>query len=156
MEGREEKVGLVVDTNILISALLKDRSINAKLIESGYFIVYFPEYGLRELEGYRDYIKAKRQKSSQTLALEYAQRFILKFVQIEPLDTYRHKIKDAFEIMKKIDEKDAPILALAMQLCCPVWSNDNHFQKQKAARVYTTKDLLWLLDTDELSDNLRI
>jgi predicted nucleic acid-binding protein len=156
MDGREENAGLVADTNILISALLKDHSINAKLIESGYFIVYFPEYGLRELEGYKDYIKAKRQKRSQILAFEYAERFILKSVQIVPHDTYSHKIKDAFQIMKEIDEKDAPILALAMLLCCPVWSNDKHFQRQKATSVYTTRDLLGLLDLDGLSNNSRI
>jgi len=151
MERREENPGLVADTNILISALIKDHSINAKLIESGYFVVYFPEYGLRELQGYRDYMKAKRQKRSQTLALEYAERFILKSVQVVSFDAYRYKIADAFQIMKEIDEKDAPILALAMQLCCPVWSNDKHFQRQKAARVYTTRDLLGLLGTDAFS-----
>jgi predicted nucleic acid-binding protein len=58
--------------------------------------------------------------------------------------------------MKEIDEKDTPILALAMQLCCPVWSNDKHFQRQKAARVYTTKELLELLDDDALQDNLKM
>jgi predicted nucleic acid-binding protein len=156
MDEREEKAGLVADTNILISALLSDHSTNARLIESGYFMVYLPEYGIMEMEGYRDYIKDKREKSSQTVALEYAQRFILKYVQIIPLDTYRHKIKDAFEIMKEIDEKDTPILALAMQLCCPIWSNDKHFQRQRAARVYTTKDLLELLDDNALQDNLKI
>jgi predicted nucleic acid-binding protein len=155
MEGREEKAGLVTDTNILISALLKDHSINAMLIESGYFTVYLPEYGLRELEGYRDYIIAKRERSSQSLALEYAQRFVLKNVQIVPPELYRQMMKDAFEIMKEIDEKDAPILALAMHLCCPIWSNDKHFQRQKAARVYTTKDLLGLLNDDELKSNMK-
>jgi predicted nucleic acid-binding protein len=62
-----------------------------------------------------------------------------------PFNLYRQRLNEAFEIMKDIDEKDAPILALAMQLNCPVWSNDKHFQKQKAARVYTTADILGLL-----------
>jgi hypothetical protein len=32
MERREEEAGLVADTNILISALIKDYSINARLV----------------------------------------------------------------------------------------------------------------------------
>lgn len=56
----------------------------------------------------------------------------------------------AFEIMKEIDEKDAPFLALAMQLGCPVWSNDRHFQRQNEVRVYTTRDILGLIEYDEV------
>lgn len=145
MEGREEEAGIVADSNILISALLKDHSINTKLIKSGYFIIYFPEYGLKEIDSYQAYIKAKGDRSSQFLSLEYAQNFLLKAVQIVPLDLYRPKMRDAFEIMKEIDEKDAPFLALAMQIGCPVWSNDKHFQRQKAVRFYTTRDILGLL-----------
>jgi predicted nucleic acid-binding protein len=50
MEGREEESGLVVDTNILVSALIKDHSKNAEMIKTGYFKAYFPEYGLIELK----------------------------------------------------------------------------------------------------------
>ncbi|MGA9099750.1 MAG: PIN domain-containing protein [Methanotrichaceae archaeon] len=145
MERREEEAGLVVDTNILIAALLKDHSINARLIKSGYFNVYFPEYGMIEMGGYFAYIEAKRKKSSQSLSFEYAKSFILRSIQVVPSDLYRSRMKDAFEVMKEIDEKDAPILALAMQLCYPIWSNDKHFQRQKAAKVYTTSDVLRML-----------
>ncbi len=93
MEGREEEAGLVADTNILVSALIKDHSINAKLIKSGYFTVYFPEYGLKEIDRYQDYITAKRKKSSEHLSLEYAREFIFKSVHVVPLDLYREKIR---------------------------------------------------------------
>lgn len=150
MEGREEEARIVADTNILISALLKDHSINARLIKSGYFNVYFPEYGLKEIAGYHGYIDTKRKRSSQLIALEYAQSFLLKAIQVVPLDLYRPKMKDAFEIMKEIDEKDVPFMALAMQLGCPIWSNDKHFQRQKEVRVYTTRDILGLIEYDEV------
>ena len=61
-----------------------------------------------------------------------------------PLDLYREKMGSAFEIMKDIDEKDAPFLALAMQFSCPVWSNDRHFQRQTAVKVYTTGNIVRL------------
>jgi predicted nucleic acid-binding protein len=77
------------------------------------------------MDRYQAYIKAKREKSSQYLSLEYAKEFILKSIQIVPLDLYLPMMREAFEIMKEIDEKDTPILALAMQLRSPVWSNEN-------------------------------
>jgi predicted nucleic acid-binding protein len=146
MEGRKEEPGIVADTNVIISALLKDHSINARLIKSKFFNIYFPEYGLKEIEKYRGYIIAKRERYSQSISLEFAERYIFKEIVIAPFGLYRQKMRDASEIMKEIDEKDAPILALALQLCCPVWSNDKHFQMQKTAKVYTTADLSGLLD----------
>jgi predicted nucleic acid-binding protein len=145
MEGREEEARIVADTNILVSALIRDHSVNAKIIKSGYFAVYFPDYGLKEIDRYQDYIKAKREKRSEHLSFEYAREFIFKSVQVVPLDHYRDKMISAFKIMKEIDEKDAPILALAMQLGCPVWSNDRHFQRQTTVNVYTTEDIVKLL-----------
>ena len=46
----KEENGLVVDTNIFVSVLIKDHSKNAELIKTRYFKVYFPEYGLIELK----------------------------------------------------------------------------------------------------------
>lgn len=147
MERRKEEPRIVADTNILISALLKDHSVHAQLIKSKFFSIYFPEYGLKEIEKYKSYIIAKRERNSQSLSLEYSERYIMKEIKVAPFDLYCQKIKDASEIMKDIDEKDAPILALALQLRCPIWSNDKHFKKQKTAKVYTTADLLALLDS---------
>ena len=64
MERREEKIRLVADTNIMISALLRDDSFHAKLIKSGYFDIYYPDYGLKEIDGYRTYIISKRKKKA--------------------------------------------------------------------------------------------
>jgi len=146
MEGREEELGIVADTNILISALLKDNSINSKLIKAKIFSIYFPDYGLKEIDKYKTYIIAKRIRNSQNLSFEFAKKYIFDDIRVIPFDLYRNKIKEASEIMKDIDEKDAPILALAMQLCCPIWSNDKHFMMQKAVKVYTTGNLLDLLN----------
>jgi len=48
-------------------------------------------------------------------------------------------------IMMDIDIADSPFLALAMLLDAPIWSNDTHFKRQNAARILTTKDILFLL-----------
>ena len=146
MEGREEEPRIVADTNILISALLKDNSINSQLIKSKIFCIYFPDYGLKEINKYKSYIIAKRIRNSQSISFEFAKKYIFEDIRIAPFDLYREKIKVASKIMKDIDEKDAPILASAMQLCCPIWSNDKHFMMQKTVKVYTTGNLLDLLN----------
>lgn len=46
MEGNQEKICFIVDTNILMSALLKDDSITIKLLKSDSFNLYYPEEGL--------------------------------------------------------------------------------------------------------------
>jgi predicted nucleic acid-binding protein len=131
MEGREEECEVVIDTNIFGICSYQGPFRQCGTDKKGYLKVYFPEYGLIELNRYQAYIKAKREKSSQHQSIEYAQDFLLKSIQIVPLNLYRQRLNEALEIMKDIDEKDAPILALAMQLNCPVWSNDKHFQKQR-------------------------
>ena len=146
MERREEKIRLVADTNIMISALLRDDSFHAKLIKSGHFDIYYPDYGLKEIDGYRTYIISKRKKKAQWLAFDYALRFILESVNMVPSELYSQKMREAYDLMKKIDEKDTPFLALAMQLGCPIWSNDSHFKKLVGFEVYTTKDILKLLN----------
>jgi len=107
MERRKEEPRIVADTNILISALLKDHSVHARLIKSKFFSIYFPEYGLKEIEKYRSYIIAKRKKNSQYLSLEFSERYIME----------------------------------------EIWSNDKHFKRQKTVKVYTTADLLDLLNS---------
>lgn len=45
----------------------------------------------------------------------------------------------AFDLMKERDVKDTPFLALALQLGCPLWSNDKHFQGLEGVLVYSTE-----------------
>ncbi|MDP3104166.1 MAG: PIN domain-containing protein [Candidatus Methanoperedens sp.] len=145
MERNKEKIRLVVDTNTLMSALLKDNSITAKLLKSEFFDLYYPEDGLREIEYYKKYMISKRKKTLQKQSFDYALKFILESIRIISSELYSQRMKDAYEVMKEIDEKDTPFLALALQLNCPVWSNDKHFKQQSIADAYTTGDVVELL-----------
>ena len=150
MERNKEKIRIVIDTNILMSALLKDTSFTAKLLKSDFFDLYYPEDGLSEIKYYKKYIISKRNKTAQIKSFEYALKFILESVQIIPSELYSSRIKEAYEIMKYIDEKDIPFLALALQLNCPLWSNDPHLKQQRIAVAYTTDEISRLLKTASL------
>ena len=146
MAEREKEVRLVADTNIILSALLKDGSFIAEMMKTGCIQIYFPEYGLVEIDAHKSYILSKRERSSAKQSFDYALKFLLESVIVVPDELYSSRIKEAAELMKDIDEKDSAFLALALQLGCPVWSNDRHFAKQKAAKALSTKDVLQLIN----------
>ncbi|WP_394296510.1 PIN domain-containing protein [Pyrococcus abyssi] len=55
---------------------------------------------------------------------------------------YEDKTREAYKVMKNIDEKDTPFLALALKLKCPIWSNDSDFERQNLVKVYKTSYIL--------------
>lgn len=54
---------------------------------------------------------------------------------------YRGKLGEARRRIEAQDPDDVPLLALALALRIPVWSNDNHFRKA-GVPWYTTAQLL--------------
>ncbi len=69
MERDKEEIRVVVDTNVLISALLKDNSFTGRLLRSDSLDIYYPEDGLREIQEYKSYILSKREKTLQNKVL---------------------------------------------------------------------------------------
>jgi len=150
MERRKEKIRIVIDANILFSALIKDASITRELITSDdIFDIYCPEFIFKELEKYKKFIISKREKNKQLLTYKESFETLLYFINIIPTERYDDKIKEAYNIMKDIDEKDTHYVALALKLNCPIWSNDTDLKKQNKVKIYNTKELLEELLNDE-------
>ena len=73
--------------------------------------------------------------------------FIIDTLKLLPLkvysqDKYLQKISEAKKMIGKYDTKDIDVLALALFLKCPLWSEDKHFQKVEGVIVVRTKDLI--------------
>jgi predicted nucleic acid-binding protein len=52
-------------------------------------------------------------------------------------------LEEAAELMCDIDADDAPFLAAALSISCDgIWTEDPHFLKQSAIKVWRTRDLL--------------
>jgi predicted nucleic acid-binding protein len=130
---------LVVDTNILISALIKD-STNRKIIFSSDFELHVPEYAFSEIGRYKETIITKSKLDS--VDYELFLNILKGKVCIVAEKDVKEFMKEAKKIMDSIDEDDTVFIALALALECPVWSNDSDFMKQKRVKVYTTDDLL--------------
>ncbi|MBI4341453.1 MAG: hypothetical protein HY598_04135 [Candidatus Omnitrophica bacterium] len=63
--------------------------------------------------------------------------------RILPTSAFRPKLPDAKALVA--DPEDAPFLALALYLQLPLWSNDAPLRTQHAVVVYTTENVLSVL-----------
>jgi len=133
----------VIDTNILFSAMIK-KSITRNIILSDVFKLHVPEClfeGINKHEG----MILERAKISKENFIALLTLF-RKHVEIVKKEDYQNKFPLAEETMKEIDITDSPFLALSLALKSPLWSNDRHFKQQDLVRVYTTKEILGLLE----------
>lgn len=128
----------VVNTNILFS-FFKKGSITRELITK-IPNLYTSEYCLKELRKYKEVIIQKCKISEKEF--EELLNELEIFVKVIPLSEYKEK--RYFEEAQKFspDPGDINILALALKLNCPVWSNDKRLKKQKVIKVYSTKELI--------------
>ena len=133
---------VVVDTNVIISALLRD-GLTRKILLLAPFEMYTVPFTKQEIENHKGELLHKsgldEDAFSHLLDLIFAK---INVVDREILEPFR---KRADEILKDIDPNDAPFLALAMALNCPLWSNDRDLKKQRVVKVYTTQEILELL-----------
>lgn len=136
-------MNIVIDTNIFVSALIKD-GLTRDLITNSRNTFLFPEFELQEIETHKEEILKKSKlfrKDFYTLLFN-----LLKYVRIIRADRIIDYRKEAYDIIGNIDKDDAQFIATALAFDCPLWSNDNHFQKQNKIKVLTTKNMIKLLN----------
>lgn len=133
---------LVLDTNILISALIIESFTRNILVMSGIeFLV--PEFTFEEINKHKNEILRKSKLSEQQFNLLMAT--LKENLIIVPKYEIR-RIKEAKEIMDNIDSNDTVFVALALSTINDgIWSDDVHFKKQNVVKVWNTKELIKLL-----------
>ena len=127
---------LVIDSNILFAALLKDSGTSDILFKHK---LYAPEFIFEEFRKYKDYLKGKTKRNEENFN-ELFDLFERNVILIP-----KEEIGPFMEKAEKIspDAKDVVYLALALKLRCGLWSNDGVLkEKQDAVRVYTTEELI--------------
>ncbi len=133
---------LVVDTNRIIAALVKD-SVSRRIILHFDGELITIAFSKEELGDHMDEIlkKAKISESELDMILE---KLISKIVIIDDRIIESH-MEEAKELMEKTDPSDVPFIAAALATSSPIWSDDKHFKKQDKIRVITTKELIEVL-----------
>ncbi len=133
----ENTMQLVVDANILFSALLKD-SVTAKLIFEPNLQLYMPEFILAEFEKYEQMILTRMSRTrEQFVAIMHMLRDVIIVV---PHDEYGEYLAEATKISP--DKNDVMYFALALKLNCAIWSNDKLLKNQHVVDIVSTAELI--------------
>jgi predicted nucleic acid-binding protein len=116
---------LVVDANILVRAVLGKRVRNAIETHCEHVSFFVPEAAYAEAEKHLPRLIIKRGGSPEkALSLLHALRAL---VELIGSDVYGEFEADARERLGKRDPDDWPILASALALGCPIWTEDTDF-----------------------------
>ncbi len=133
----------VVDTNILLFALIRDSKTRLILFHPS-LEFFLPEYALDEIRKHRQTIAVKSGLSDNDIDLLLD--LFLERTIVVPKSSFADFIPRAVKIMKNIDINDVPFIALALSFQNDgIWTQDKDFQRQKTVRVWTTSDILQLL-----------
>ena len=130
---------LVVDTNRLIAALIKNGA-SRSILKNTEYNFFTPEFALEEIWKYKSLIQKKAGISEQEFSVFlFLLSYKVKFISSEE---YTKQMPLAVSIMGHIDKKDVPFIAVALALNASIWSDDEHFVKQNKVKIFKTEDLL--------------
>ena len=130
-------MNIVIDTNIFISALIKNNKTRELIFNSKYNLL-FPEF--EEIFNHKKEILKKSKLTNYELNILLLS--LLKKVKIIRAKRITEYNEQAKKIMGKIDFNDVIFIATALAFDCPIWSDDKHFQKQNKVKVLTTNDII--------------
>jgi predicted nucleic acid-binding protein len=135
---------LVIDSNRIIAALIRD-STNRRIILSQRFQFVCPPEMVDEILKYKDFIIKKAKSTDKQFDELFS--LILDELRISDIEKMYKFIPKAEAIMKEIDPKDVWFIAVALlEQTDGIWTEDGHFLKQNAVKIYSTKDLMMYLD----------
>ena len=130
---------LVLDTNILISALIKD-STTRHLIIAIPATLFYPEQALDELIRNKQDIMTKAGMSEDVFKTIMTTLFkYIRLVKKEETDTCMEKARSIMDVR---DPKDAIFVAAALFHHATIWSHDKDLHSQPKISVMKTTDIL--------------
>ena len=135
-------MNIVVDTNVFISALIRD-GITRHIIVHSKDNLIFPEFELVEINDHKEEIIKKANLTERQFNIVLLR--LLKYVRVIPTNIVIDYRDEAFEIMKEIDKDDTIFIATALAFNALIWSDDSDFKKQNKIKILTTKELINLI-----------
>ena len=131
---------LIIDNNILFS-LMKPDSMNSKIFSSLDCEFIAPMFVISEFEKYKE--ECLRKSGLSKTEFEKRKKDIFSRILFVKFEEYNGFMDGAIKITPDID--DAPYIALALKMNCPIWSNDSALKKQNKVSILSTEDLIELL-----------
>src|SRR3989344_1583056 len=131
---------LVLDANILFSALIRDSHTRHFLLFSGHSF-YTPEFVFEEINDHMDEIKEKTMVSEPEIKEILGNIIAFGGIKIIPLDELKSHRDEAKRISP--DPKDGHYIALPLKRKCAIWSNDRELKlKQDSVKVYASEEFM--------------
>lgn len=129
---------ILIDANIVISALIKDSKVREILTKKKFEFIS-PDFILEEINKYQNYICEKSGLSNEEFELLIT--LIFENIKIIPKEEYENYLEKAKEIMKE-DIKDITYVACYFALKCDyLWTNDSDFSNKKEIKIINTEEL---------------
>jgi predicted nucleic acid-binding protein len=135
---------LVIDANIVISALIAD-SKTRELIVTLEPDLLTPAFVYDEIENYEDLVVEKSGMEPDRVA-----KFIdllFQYIEVVPADDFYPAIERAAAAIADTDPEDVLYLACAIASDAAIWSDDSDFDEQDVVETYTTSDVIDSFDT---------
>lgn len=132
---------LIIDANILFSLLIKE----GKAVEVFFNLdnkVYAPEFIIEEFEKHKQEILKKTNRTNDDF--NNILNIIKNIICLVPKIEFEEYIEEACKISP--DPNDIMYFALALKLNYPIWSNDKKLKDQSIIKVYSTHELLNVID----------
>jgi predicted nucleic acid-binding protein len=131
---------LVIDTNILISALIKEAT-TREILLLPYLNFLLPEFAFEEITRHKD--KICRFSGLTEYEVDLLLNMLLERIDIISAQKIKPYLKEARTIIGEIDETDIPFVAAALATNNDgIWSNDKDFDKIKRIKVWKTKEII--------------
>lgn len=114
---------VVVDTNLIFSALIPKASIIRDTIFESNIVFFAPNYLISEIFKHKE----KLNKASKLTEDEFYIYFngLIEHIKFVPIDLISLESRQkAYDLCKKIDLKDIPFVALSIDLNIPLWTGD--------------------------------
>lgn len=135
---------LVVDANVVISALIAD-SKTRELIVTLEPDLLTPAFVQDEIENYKELIAEKSGMEPQRV-----QQFVdllFQYIEVVPADKFHPAIEDADDAIGETDPDDVLYVACALARDAAIWSDDGDFEEQAVVDVYSTSDVVDSFET---------
>ncbi len=137
------KLKLILDTNIIISALINKNSTIRDILLSDEIIFYLPELVLAELLEHKELLCRKTGLSQKEVFFTIF--YLISKVEIVKKGAFSENLKKAKNVMENIDIKDSEFVALALSIENEgIFSNDRHFDDSGIKRWTVDELVNWL------------
>ena len=140
-------MNIVLDTNVLIAALLKESKVR-EIVVNSYNTFIVPSLIFSEILKHKEELLIK--SGLDEADFNFLMMKISDYFMAIPNEIIKPYKEEADKIIGSIDKDDVPIIATSLAFnSCPIWTDDKHFEKQGKIKIHKTEDMIKLFEIEQ-------